>query len=99
MDELLAKWMIRESLSPCAVLVLLVPMKDGSTRMCIDSRAINKITINYDYPIPRLEDLDELHGATMFFKIYQIWIHEGDEWKMTFKTNLSRPMVACMSGW
>ncbi|GJX56361.1 putative reverse transcriptase domain-containing protein [Tanacetum coccineum] len=70
LKELQDKGFIRPSLSPWGAPVLVVKKKDGSFRMCIDYRELNKLTIKNHYPLPRIDDLfDQLQGSQFFLKI------------------------------
>ncbi|GJR05824.1 putative reverse transcriptase domain-containing protein [Tanacetum coccineum] len=91
--ELQDKGFIRPSSSPWGAPVLFVKKKDGSFRMCIDYRELNKLTIKNRYPLPRIDDLfDQLQGSQYFSKIdlrsgyHQLRVHEDDIPKTAFRT-------------
>nr|GFC94266.1 putative reverse transcriptase domain, aspartic peptidase domain protein [Tanacetum cinerariifolium] len=70
LQELLERGFIHPSVSPWGAPVLFVKKKDGSMRLCIEYRELNKITIQNRYPLPRIDDLfDQLQGAMHFSKI------------------------------
>ena len=93
LQELFDKGFIRPSTSPWGAPVLFVKKKDGSLRLCIDYRQLNKVTIKNKYPLPRIDDLfDQLQGAQHFSKIdvifgyHQLRIRSGDVPKTVFRT-------------
>ncbi|GJW49731.1 putative reverse transcriptase domain-containing protein [Tanacetum coccineum] len=92
LQELQDKGFIRPSHSPWGAPVLFVKKKDGSLRMCIDYRELNKLTIKNRYPLPRIDDLfDQLQGSRYFSKIdlrsgyHQLRVHEDDILKTAFR--------------
>ena len=93
LNELHQKGFIRPSFSPWGSSVLFVKKKDGSFRMYIDYRELNKLTVKNRYPLPRIDDLfDQLQGANYFSKIdlrsryHQLQVLEGDIPNTAFRT-------------
>ncbi|GKD80623.1 putative reverse transcriptase domain-containing protein, partial [Tanacetum coccineum] len=93
LQELLEKGFIRPSSSPWGALVLFVKKKDGSFRICIDYRELNKLTIKNRYPLSRIDDLfDQLQGSSFYSKIdlrsgyHQLRIREEDIPITAFRT-------------
>jgi len=93
LEELLEKQFIWQSVSLWGAPVLLVKKNDGSMRLCMDYRQVNKVTIKNRYPLPRIDDLmDQLVGAEVFSKIYlrsgyhQIRVKAEDVSKTAFRT-------------
>ncbi|GJR71970.1 putative reverse transcriptase domain-containing protein [Tanacetum coccineum] len=93
LQELSDKGFIRPSSSPWGAPVLFVKKKDGSFRMCIDYRELNKLTVKNRYPLLRIDDLfDQLQGSRVYSKIdlrsgyHQLRVHEEDILKTAFRT-------------
>ncbi|KAL0536899.1 hypothetical protein IC582_025862 [Cucumis melo] len=104
LQELLDKGFIRPSVSPWGAPVLFVKKKDGSMRVCIDYRELNKVTVKNRYPLPRIDDLfDQLQGATVFSKIdlrsgyHQLRIKDEDVPKTAFRSRYGHYEFIVMS--
>ena len=93
LQEALSKGWIQGSSSPYGAPVLFVPKPDGSMRMCVDYRALNKLTVKNKYPLPRIDELmDNLAGAKVFSSLdltsgyHQLTLHPTDVEKSAFNT-------------
>jgi len=94
--ENLSNGFIKQSTSPCGAPILFVKKKDGSLRLCVDYRGLNRVTRKDRYPLPLIPDLlDRLRTAKRFTKLdlrgaYNlVRIAAGDEWKTAFRTRYS----------
>jgi hypothetical protein len=90
---LLDQGVIRPNSSTCGSPIVMVTKKDRTWKMCVNYRALNKITVNNQYPLPRIDDLlDQLKNVVYFSKLdlrsgyHQIRVVEHDAWKTAFKT-------------
>ncbi|GKE01513.1 putative reverse transcriptase domain-containing protein [Tanacetum coccineum] len=93
LQELADRGFIRPSTSPWGAPVLFVKKKDGSFRMCIDYRELNKLIVKNRYPLPRIDDLfDQLQGSSVYSKIdlrsgyHQLRVRDEDIPKTAFRT-------------
>ena len=93
LEELSSKGFIRPSISPWGAPFLFVKKKDGSVRLCIDYRQLNRVTIRNQYPLPRIDELfDQLQGSRVYSKIdlrsgyHQLRVQESDVPKTAFRT-------------
>ena len=92
-DALLSKGLIQKSSSPFGAPILFVKKKTGELRMCVDYRALNKITIPNRYPLPRIDDLlDRMQGSSVFTSLdlysayQQVKLKDEDIQKTAFRT-------------
>ncbi|KAE8721419.1 Detected protein of unknown function [Hibiscus syriacus] len=104
LQELLDRGFIRPSVSPWGAPVLFVKKKDGTLRLCIDYRKLNKLTVKNKYPLPRIDDLfDQFRGASIFSKIdlrsgyYQLKLKDSDIPKTAFRTRYGHYEFLVMS--
>jgi transposase InsO family protein len=93
LHDSMAKGWIKKSISPAGAPILFVPKKDGTLRLCVDYRALNKLTVKNRHPLPLInETIDRLANAKIFTKLdlrdayHRIRIKLGDEWKTAFRT-------------
>lgn len=91
--QLLSQGLIEPSSSPFGAPVLFARKKDGTLRMCVDYRQLNRITVKNRYPLPRIDDLlDRLRGATVFSSLdltqgyHQILLSEAERERTAFRT-------------
>ncbi|GKD78574.1 putative reverse transcriptase domain-containing protein [Tanacetum coccineum] len=93
LQELVDRCFIRPSTSPWGAPVLFVKKKNGSFRMCVDYRELNKLTVNNRYPLPKIDDLfDQLQGSSVYSKndlksgYHQLRVRDEDIPKTAFRT-------------